>query len=276
MANRKKNTDEFVDMMESKEFDEIEKKLNYYFVQYPDEHKIDATIDTLRQYVPDKKKQSTKLVERFWALLKHSGREFSLISKSYWLSSIILFIFGYLITNYGAYNPLFTLVILAPIPFIFGLIEVFKGREQGLLEMEMACKFSAHEIMLSRMLLVGVFNITLNTMLTIGFLPLVETISILEILLVWFTPFTIFAAFALWLSMKFRGAVFVMTFLSLWVSFSALVVSYPAWGNFILNMHIAFHFLFMGIGIIMFVIQMKQLVKKYYYYEEVGNIEVTH
>lgn len=276
MANRKNNIDELVDMMDPIEFEEMENEMNQFLVKYPDEDQIDATIDTLRQYVPDKKKQFMNPFERFWNLLKHSGTELSLISKSYWVASTILFILGYLITNYGAYNPLLTLVILSPVPFIFGLIEVFKGREQGLLEMEMACKFSAHEIMLSRLLLIGVFNITLNTMLTVGFAPMLDSISMLEMLFVWLTPFTMFTAVALWLGMKFRGTVFVTTFVSLWVLFSTWVVSHPVWGDFILNMHIVLHPLFMGIGIIMFVLQMKRLVQKYSFYEGVGNIEVSN
>jgi hypothetical protein len=125
MANRKNTIDEPVDMIDLMEFEEMEKELNHYLVKYPDEHKIDATIDTLRQYVPNKQNQSMYPLERLWTLIKHSGTELSLISKSYWIASTILFILGYLITIYGAYNPILTLVILAPVPFIFGLLEEF-------------------------------------------------------------------------------------------------------------------------------------------------------
>lgn len=276
MGNRKNIIDEQADMINPVEFKEIEKELNQYVVKYPDEHKIDVTIDTLRQYVPNKNKQPTKIVEQFWTLMKHTTTEMALISKFYWLVSVILFTLGYLVTVFSDYNPLFTLVILAPVPLILGLIEVFKGREQGLLEMEMACKFSAHQIILSRLLLIGVFNITLNILLTVGFAPLLDSLNILEMLLIWFTPFTIFSAFALWLSMKYRGTVFVTILAFLWVLFSILVSSNPTWRDFIVKMHIALHFLFMSIGIIMIVFQIKQLMKKYTAYEEVGIIEVSH
>lgn len=277
MTNRKNNIDDSIDILDdSNEFEIMEKGLNQYLVKYPDEQMINATIDTLRQYVPNKKKQSRKNNDRFLMLMKHTGMEFSLISKWYWLASTILFVLGYLITINTASNPLLTLVILAPVPFILGLVEVFKGREQGLLEMEMACKFSAYEIMLSRLLLISLFNITLNTLLTFGFNPLLDSTTMMEMLLVWFTPLTIFSAISLWLSMMFRGVMFVMTFASIWVFFSILVVSNPAWRDFILNMHIALHFLFVGIGITMFAFQIKRLIKKYSSYEGAETIEVSH
>src|SRR5699024_9831836 len=194
-----------------------------------------ATIDTLRQYVPSKQKQSTKSSEALFRLIKRLATEITLISKIYWFTSVILFILGYLITSYGAYNPLLTLIIIAPFPFILGLIEVFKGRERGLLEIEMTCKLSAYEIMLSRLLLIGVYNIALNTILTFSFAPQIDTVSMLQILFSWMTPLTFFAAISLWISMKFRGPVFMVILVSLWVFFSFLIISKPNWIATILN-----------------------------------------
>ncbi|MDQ0253559.1 hypothetical protein J2S74_000931 [Evansella vedderi] len=208
--------------------------------------------------------------------MKRSTEEVSVVSKSYWITSMVLFLVGYFLTNYGAYNPLFTLVLLAPIPFIFGLLEVFKGREQGLLEMEMACKFSAHEIILARLFLVGMYNITLNSLLAVSFVPLVDSTTIWEMFLIWFTPFTIFAALALALSMRFRGTVFVTTFFSLWLIFIGLLLNHHAWTAHFFNANTVMYFLLMGVGMLLLAIQVRMLIRKYSTYEEGRTLEANY
>ncbi|MCT8138388.1 hypothetical protein H1D32_11880 [Anaerobacillus sp. CMMVII] len=271
--DNKNNSSELMDVVDPLELAEIENELNQYLVKYPDEQKINMTIDALRQYVPEKKKASIHLIDRFLSLIQHSKNELSLISKLYWLSSTILFILGYFFVIESSFNPMITLIILTPIPFILGLVEVFKGRELGLLEIEMSCKFSAHEIMLTRLFLTGVFNITLNTILTIAFLPLIGSVYMWELLLVWFTPFTMFAVISLWLSMKFRRTAFITTVISLWIVFSIMLISKT---EIILNINIAFYLLFMGVGLFLLTLQIKQLISKYSSYEGVENVEVSY
>lgn len=274
--DNKNKFDELADAFDPIEMEELEKELNQYLVKYPDEHHVEATIDTLRQYVPEKTKKTVSLFDRFVTLIKRSATEVTLINPAYWIISSLLFILGYFITSHNPYQPLLTLLLLAPLPFVLGLIEVFKGREQGVLEMEMTCKFSAHEIMLSRLFLIGVFNVTLNTLLMISFVPLIDAVSIWQMLMTWFTPLTIFAAIALSLSMKFRGAVFVTTFIVLWIAFCILIISNQAWTHMLLNLRISFHLLFSGLGIALLAIQVKQLMKKYSSYEGVETVEVSY
>lgn len=258
------------------EHSELEKELNHYLVKYPDEQKIDITIDTLRQYVPHKRKSTMHKKQRLLQLLRRSVTEITLISKTYWIVSAILFILGYFITNSTTYDPVLTLVIIAPIPFMFGLIEVFKGREQGLLEMEMACKFSAHEIMLARLLLIAVYNIALNTILTISFVSMIDTVSMWQIILVWLTPLTFFASISLWLSMKFRGPVFLTMVVSLWVIFSFLFLSKPSWLEGLIHANFVMYLLFIGAGTLLLVLQMKRLIKKYASYEGGEVVEISY
>lgn len=258
------------------ELDELEKELNQYLVKYPDEQKINITIDALRQYVPQKQKNTVRLKERLFLLVKRSTTEITLISKTYWSVSAILFLLGYLMTNSIAYDPLVTLIIIAPIPFVIGLVEVFKGRERGLLEMEMACKFSVHEIMLSRLFLIVIYNLTLNTILTISFASLFDTVSMMQIILAWLTPLTLFAAISLWLSMKFRGPVFITLIGSIWLIMGVLFISRPVWLDVLINMNFIFHLLFMGVGIFLFSLQIRYLIKRYSSYEGVEVIEVNY
>ncbi|MFA9560446.1 hypothetical protein ACERII_24405 [Evansella sp. AB-rgal1] len=271
----KTDIDELDDIFDEKEYEAIEKELSHYLVKFPDEHKIDATIDTLRQYVPDRKTQSPSVMERLVTIIQRAGTEITIVSKSYWIASTILFFLGYLIANQPNNDPLLTVIFLAPLPFIFGLLEVFKGRENGLLEMELACKFSAHEIILSRLFLIGVYNVTLNTVLTISISPVTGR-PLVEMLLTWFTPFTFFVAIALWLSAKFKGQVFVTTFLGLWLVLTVLVLSNNHWMEAFLNPSPVLHLIFLGIGILLNGIQIRQLIKKYVTYEGGARVEVNY
>lgn len=258
------------------ELDELEKELNQYLVKYPDEQNINITIDALRQYVPQKQKKTVHVKERLFLLMKRSVTEITLISKTYWIVSAILFLLGYLMTNSIAYDPLVTLIIIAPIPFVLGLVEVFKGRERGLLEMEMACKFSANEIMLSRLFLIGIYNLTLNTILTISFASLLDTVNMVQIMLIWLTPLTLFAAISLWLVMRFRGPVFITMIGAIWLMMSILFVSRPSWLDIMTNMNFVLYLLFMIVGIFLFSLQLRQLIKRYSSYEGVEVVEVNY
>ncbi|MDG5789071.1 hypothetical protein QA612_16560 [Evansella sp. AB-P1] len=276
--NKKKiDHDDLSDVVEQVEFEELEKELNQYLVKYPDEKMMDSTIDTLGQYVPSKRKKNIKYKERMQRLMKIIGTEISTVRKGYWVASVILFVMGYFITGYGAYNPVLTLAILAPVPFVFGLVEVFKGRENGVLEMEMTCKFSSYELMLFRLLIISVFNIILNSILTFAIVPYAEATSLLELVFIWFTPLTLFAAISLWLSIHFRGVVFISIFIPLWLLFSIVLINGSAsWTNYLLNVNFLFHLSCMLIGLLLLVLQIKQLIRKYSTYEGGTTFEVNN
>lgn len=254
----------------------FKKELNQYLVKYPDEQEIDLTIDTLRQYVPHKQKNTMLEKDKLLTLIKRSATEITLISKTYWIVSAILFIFGYFITDSATYDPVLILVIIAPIPFMFGLVEVFKGRERGLLEMEMACKFSAYEIMLTRLFVIGIYNLTLNTILTISFVSLIDTVSMWQVILIWLTPLTFFVSISLWVSMKFRGPVFITILVSLWVIFSFLFLLKPSWLDGLIHANFVLYLLFIGTGTLLLFLQMKQLIKKYASYEGGETVEIIY
>lgn len=269
------DTDELDDIFDQAEFEEIGQELSHYLVKFPDEHKIDATIETLRQYVPDRTKQSSSVFDRLFSLIKRAGTEITIVSKTYWVASIILFILSYFIVKQPNDDLLGTLIFLAPLPFMFGLLEVFKGREHGLLEMELTCKFSAYEIMLSRLFLIGVFNVTFNMALTFSIFPRLR-IPLAEIILAWLTPFTFFVAIALWLSMKWRGPVFVTTFLTFWIMLTVLVQINNGWMEAFLTASRVSQLIFLGIGLLLIGIQVRQLIKKYTTYEGGSHFEVNH
>src|SRR5699024_817557 len=115
-----------------------------------------------------------------------------------------------------------------------------------------------------------------NTILTFSFASMMDTASMLQILFAWMTPLTFFTALCLWLSIKFRGPVFVTITISLWMVFSFLFISKPSWVATIVNLNFAVYLLFLSIGIILFILQIRQLINKYAFYEGVGTFETSY
>lgn len=255
---------------------DLKPELEQYIVQFPDEKEINTTINALRQYVPTKQTRTTQFIQRFMKLINHAKTEVFFMGKAYWLISITLFIIGYFVTMEQALNPIITLIFLAPLPFIIGLLEVFKSREQGLLEIEMACKFSAHEVMLARLLLISLFNLTLNTMLTLAFSPSITGTTLFHVTLLWLTPFTLITAVVLALTLKIRGNIFPLALIPLWGFTVAFVLTDVKWRPFVLEMHLGIHFIFLVVGISFFFIHIRQLINRYSIYEEVGIVEISY
>lgn len=262
MKNFKKRSEqnELTELLHPKELEEIEKELQHFLVKYPDEQAIEATIDTLRPFVPVKKAHPWK---QFFQLIKHAGAEIQFIHPLYWIISAILYIVGFLVITWFNYDAIVSLFIIMPISFIFGLFEMFKGRETGMLEMEMACKFSAQEVLLSRLFLIGTYNIVFNTLLTIGFGLFFNTENIFHLLLCWFTPFTLFASISLWLSMKLRGKVFYLTLLTLWGVISGTLISQPSWLIAFTNVNFIVYLLLFSFGIWLLIKQIRHLLTNY-------------
>ena len=267
ISKEEKTLDESIFMDGDGVGEDLKQELGRYLVKYPDDTKIDNTIDLLRHYVPKRKQISPGIFDRFTELIKHVGREMSVMNKLYFLISIALFIVGYVITLYSSYNPMLVLMTLSPLPFAFGLLEVFKGRDQGLLEMEMTCKFSAYEIMLARLFIIGVFNILLNTILMFLFVKTYVMPHLIHLLSLWLTPFILWVGIGLWLSIMLRGKYFIMSFLSLWAIVIGLITYNPGWSDKILNLPVFLHGVLIIFGLIIVGFQMKRLIKTYSFYE---------
>lgn len=255
---------------------DMEKELNEYLVKYPDSNHIQSTIESLHQYVPNPAVKQVPFGQKTVKLLKLSLSELLFMNKLYWVTSFILFILGYFVTLSQSYNPAMTLFVLAPLPFVIGLVELFKGREQGMLEIEMSCKFSAHKIMLSRLLIISMFNIILNIILTISFKPLFDGENILRMISVWFLPLIIFSALALWLNTNVRGVLFNITFVFLWLITSITIINNPVWIQNLLTLPISLFMSAMLFGIGLFTYQVIQLTKKYSIYDGEDTYEFNY
>lgn len=249
--------------------------LHKFLVKYPDESEIKETIESLRTYVPDKRKESVNLHGQFYSLMKQIMREVSVISKSYWLISALFYVVGYYFASFASMDYLLMLVMVTPIPFVLGLFEIFKGRESGMLELEMTCKFSVYQIMVSRLVLIGLYNIGLSVVLTLIFSTQLM-IPIWEIILIWFAPFTIFAAISLWISMRFSHSSFVVMVISCWLIFTTALLLFEPLVELLLSRSIAKQIVLLFLGVVLCYKQVKDLMNAYRSFKGVEKAETSN
>ena len=258
---------EAIDHLDEQEFKALKKILSDYTVPFPSDYQIEATVKTLKQYVPSKQKTYEGYSDKLQILFSRALIEAGLISKTYWLSSVVLFVMGYLLTSV-INNNYYGVAILAPIPFILGLLEVLKGREQGVLEIELTCKISAREIMLSRLVVIGLYNTFLNMLFSAITSLIIPEVVLWKIMISWIAPFTFISCLALWLAMRVRGGFAVTAILSIWmVAVLAVLSSQPAL-RYLAQVDALVYMIVSGLGVILFLFQIRLSLRQYQTYFE--------
>lgn len=183
------------------EEDEWRELLSHYTVEYPDESRVETTIDRMQAFVPAKRKRG----RRFYPPFQMTGDKWLNISPIYWGASLVLFVLGFLIVIAGEMNAYLTAMAMAPVPFVLGMVEVFKSWQQNMNELEMTTKFSLEQIVLSKMVLVGGFSLFLNVLATLAVPVFSDGIRLWKLVLYWFTPFTLIAAVTFVIAGKVRN-----------------------------------------------------------------------
>ncbi|WNF38371.1 hypothetical protein RJD24_08105 [Bacillaceae bacterium IKA-2] len=197
--------------------EEIKDFLDNFTFEYPDESEIESTINSLRKYVPKKRRKIDSLVANSKELLFHSTRELFNLSSLFWSLNLLFFISGLIYVFFFNGNPYSTVISLSPIPIFLGLVEAFKSRESSSFEIELSCKYSPQQIILSRLFIVSTFNFVLNIVLVVSLSSLIDNILPLKLLLYWMVPNIVVAALGLFLTLRFRSYVIIPVLSVLWV-----------------------------------------------------------
>ena len=207
------------------DYEAIRSLLMPYGVELPPDKGVDQTIEALRRHVPVKPAAVPPAKRRWGDLMRRAGADIVMFSRLYWLGCLILFGAGLWFTLNAAQSSHTAVILLAPLPFMIGLLEVFKGREQGVLEIELACKISVQEIMLSRLLFILLHSLVWNTCLS-GLLYLIwDDFSFWSLTWSWFTPFIIVASISLWIAMRIRGTSAIMVLTAVWMALGMIVLT---------------------------------------------------
>jgi hypothetical protein len=217
--------------------DKTNQMLDEFSVDFPSEEEIDQAINDLHQYAPKPKRRIN--LDNLKQLLLLAGREVFYVSPLFWFLNILFLVSGGLITFFNHSNPYWTLFILSPIPFLTGLLEVFKSRNHGLIELEGTCKYSAQQVILSKLLLVGVFNLSVNILLIVMFsVSLDINFTLTALLTYWVMPFTLLSAIGLVITIQFRNAMVSPILTAVWLVSCLVVSHFQLSEDFIKNMSV--------------------------------------
>lgn len=249
---------------DKKPFDQIEQYLSSYQVPYPSENEISDTIETLRQYVPSKRKLFVSRYETLKRILMDTLITINFMSISYWVITFILYTIGYLSVVQFAQNPYKLSFVFAPIPITFGLIEVFRGREEGVTELELSCKISPQEMLITRILVIGIYTTILNASLcAFVFFQGQANIMLGRITLLWLTPMVLIGSLTLWFCSKIRGTYSVMLSLLCWSGASYVFVTNEGLFRNLLCLNPLYYLIPLCIGMGIFVKEIIRLKNRY-------------
>lgn len=244
----------FKEQEEDVDLDELAKMLDEYTVEFPPEHVIQNTIENCTVHVPQCSSERSKLKRRFHTL----SLQVEYMSKWFWLLSLLLFVSGYVVTVLDSISPYKTVVVLSPLPFILGLLEILRSADSGMAEMELASKMSLPQIMMARFVLIGSYNVILNAIISFG-LYLTFGIDLWKVLLFWVVPFTWISSVMLFLASRFRGRRLVPIVISIWGVLVIGILSNPKTFPYLLSLNQTLVVLFGVVGFALLWMQSVQL-----------------
>ena len=251
--------------LEMHEYSEIASDLNQYPVEFPSEAEINQTIRELSAYMPEpesaqQKRTSTSLAKELFQVIRG---EIKIFHKSYWLTCAVLLLLGFWLGHQQAIDPYLSLVFLVPVPFVLGLLEVFKGRDLGLMELELTCKITAQQLMLARLTAVLTGNIVFLFLLILLVSGGTEVIVTWKHAALLYTQLLIAAGTSLWLAMHIRGGTAVSLFLIFWFALVRFVLSIREVKVFIETIQPSVLAVAALIGVGLLISQIVQMARKY-------------
>ena len=215
--------DKFEDVLEE-DLKEIDNFLDSYIAPQVDEQKIEATIDVLRKYMPlIERKQKVNLETNIKSSIELVKLNLFFFSKLYWILSLVLILLGTLITVKFELNIYETVILIAPIPILLGIFELVKGRDESVWELELSYKYSLREIILSKIIIIGVFSIVISLIMSILLLSTYSSINILRMIVLWLTPIFLTSSVSLIIVSIYRSINSVALCLSIWILSIVLV-----------------------------------------------------
>ncbi len=264
----KQKVDFEIEEFSDQELDDLWNELESYSVEFPTQAEIQETIHAVQAYVPAKK--STHYYKRLTSLISHSLTEVPFFRTSFWMMSLFLFVIGIFVAfSVHEESLFFYLFFLMPVPFMVGLLEVLKGRDDNVIEIEMSCKFSIAEILLSRLMVIGVYNVLFNTIISV-IISTRMNMPVWNLILMWFIPFTIAAGFILWLTMKMRSMYATLVSLSIWIVLNVIMMNYPQLANIFVGLSALTYALILCSGILFLARQTYQFLHNDFLNEERG------
>jgi hypothetical protein len=250
---------EFPEDMNEEDLQKFMNEINSFTVPVPSEKEINITIDNLISLMPPRRKKIGD--NKIFGLLRIASNEIGFMSGTYWLISFGIFILGIysILKNEGSIiknsSPYVSAALMSPIPFILSFIEIFKGREEGVAELELSCKISIGEIMISRLIIICIYNIILNTMVCTALVYSNSGIMFWRATLMWLTPFTLASGIGLILVSRMRGSYVTVIFTGAWMVLVMGALSDERITGYITRVNLVVYGILSLIGIILMAVQ---------------------
>ena len=244
------------------EMTRLENLLTRYNIPAVPRKQIEGTVESLRQYVPKKQSLWNRQAERLADVLSTARQDAPFFSWGYWLAGIVFFAVGYWIIAATDSNVYAIMLLMAPIPFILGLLELFKGRDAGMIEMELSCKLSIREVILARVVVIGAYSVLLNTLLSVFIYYSQPGAYLWQLTLIWLTPFTFIAAIALYIAQKVKSGYAMAFFLATW-TVAVIVMQMAGFIVFLQTVNTLAYLLITFFSVIVLIYEIRKMSDKY-------------
>lgn len=253
--------EQFEELLEA-DLADIEDFLDSYVVSKVYEEKIDSTIDVLKSHMPKEEVQHVKVQEYLLDRIKENISlvkfQFSLISKVYFIASLLLILLGTITTIRLNLSIYLSASIIAPIPILIGIFEIIKGREENVWELELSYKYSLREIVFSRLIIINIVSVLISIMMSLILNNAYSQINLLKMISIWLIPIFLVGSVSLIVTSFYRGINSIALCISIWILGAMSISVYETIADIT---HIN-TFMILGISVIFTLASMKLFYKK--------------
>ena len=180
---------------------DIENFLDNYVVRKIEDEKIDSTIETLKQHMPNQEvivaKESNSLFNTIRENINLVKFQVGMMNKLYCIASLVLILIGTISTIQLNLSIYISASIIAQIPILLGIFEIIKVREENVWELELSYKYSLREIILSRLIIINLVSIITSIVISITLKNVYSSINLLNMIGIWLNPIFIIGSISL-------------------------------------------------------------------------------
>lgn len=236
---------------------EIEDYLHSYKVDFPHEEEIDESIQAIMAAIPAYENKRAILFRKTKTLALYSWHEMVNFRSVFWILNGLFLLLGAVSIAAFESDPYIKLFVLAPLPFITGIFEILKSRDEGLMELELTLRYSTKQILTSRLFVVGLYNLIVNfgfSMVSLLFYP---ELDFMRLLITWTVPYVFITALAFLFALKVRGRFVSGVLLTIWFAVSFGVIQSEEAVNALLKLNVFPAVFLLLSGILMWISHVK-------------------
>lgn len=253
--------EQFEELLEEDLLD-IEDFLDSYVVREVENERVESTIDILKTYMPKEEVKVISYQETFSERIKNNIElvkfQFGLISKVYFVASLLLILVGTITTIKLNLSIYLSAAIIAPIPILLGIFEIIKGRDENVWELELSYKYSLREIIFSRLIIINLVSILISISMSVILNNTYSGINLLKMISIWLIPIFLIGSISLIISSFYRSINSITLCLAIWILGAMSISMYEK----IADITYINTFIVLGISVIFALISMKLFYKK--------------